>query len=270
MNYEKQISAEFALNEKISNVILIFLLFVRMVGGDLAIWIFGPSLPAWLPYWYNSVAYILTASIVWLNRHRLAALNIDRPFMVVLILGGIFYVLHPTPNNVGVLVGIVAGLILWAYFNNHFVFKSPVPYPKGTGWLILLTVPLALIPVLFIHSILKTPLSFEIFLETFIGGLMSYLALNVFEEVVFRGALWAYLRGLGVNERTAFYLQAFLFWIAHHWALLTKSWYSFFVVIPCITILLGLLAWRSKSLAPSTAAHFLFNFITQLLLRVYY
>lgn len=270
MNDEGQKNNEFALNEKISNVILIFLLFVRVVDEDLAIWIFGASVPAWVPFWYNSIAYILTATIVWLNRHRLAALNIDRPFIAALILGGALYALHPTPNNVGVLVGIAAGLIFWAYSNNHFVFKNLVPYPKGTGWLILLTALWALIPALFIQPILKTPLSFRIFSVTFIGGLQSYLALNVFEELVFRGALWAYLQSLGLNERTAFYVQAFLFWIAHQGALLTKSWYSFFVVIPGVAILLGLLAWRSKSLTPSTIGHFLFNLITQLLLKIYY
>ena len=269
MTYEEQIKIEFALNEKISNAILIFLLLVRLVDQEVAIWIFGTNVPDWAVYGYNSITYILTAIIVWLNRHRLAALNIDRPFMAALIFGGAFYAMRATPNNVGALVGITAGLIYWAYINHQFIFKNPVPYPWGTGWLILLSMLLALVPVLLFPSTLKTPLSFQIFISTFLGVLQSSLMLNVFEEVIFRGALWAYLRSLGLSELIAFSVQAFLFWIAHHRFLLTNHPYSFWVSVPCIAILLGLLAWRSKSLTPSAVGHFLFNFISRLLLTIY-
>lgn len=269
MTYEEQIKIEFALNEKISNAILIFLLLVRLVDQDLAIWIFGTNVPDWVAYWYNSVAFILTATIVWLNRHKLAALNIDRPFVAALIIGGAFYALRTTPNNVGALVGITAGLIFWAYTENQFVFKNPVPYPRGTGLLILLSIILALVPVLIFKLTLKTPLSLTIFVTTFLGVLQNYLALNVFEEVIFRGALWTYLRSLGISERAAFIVQAFLFWIAHHRSLLLNGQYFFWVTVPCVAILLGLLAWRSKSLTPSLIGHFLFNFIGQLLFTIF-
>lgn len=160
-------------------------------------------------------------------------------------------------------------MIYWAYTNNQFVFKNPVPYPKGTGLLILLSMLLALVPVLLFPSTLKTPLSLQIFITTFLGVLQSYLVLNIFEEVIFRGALWAYLRSHGISERVTFFVQAFLFWIAHHRTLLLGEQYFFWVATPCIAILLGLLAWRSKSLTPSTIGHFLFNFISQLLLIIY-
>ena len=269
MTYDEQIRIEFGLNEKISNVILIFLLLVRLVDEDLAIWIFGANVPEWSIYWYNGIAYILIAAIVWLNRHRLAALNIDRPFMAALILGGAFYALRPTPYNIGAFVGITAGLVYWGYINYQFVFKNSVPYPKGTGWLILLLILLALLPILLFPSILKTPLSLQIFTSTFLGTLQAYLVLNVFEEVLFRGALWAYLRSHGMNERAVFAVQAFLFWIAHHRILFLGKLYVFWVAIPCVAILLGLLAWRSKSLTPSLIGHFLFNLIGQLLLTIY-
>ena len=269
MTYEEQIKIEYALNEKISNAILIFLLLVRLLDYDLAVWIFGANMPDWVAYWYNSIAYILTVTIVWLNRHRLAALNIDRPFVAALIIGGAFYALRTTPNNVGALVGITAVLVFWAYGNNLFVFKNPVPYPRGTGLLILLSVILALVPVFIFKLTFKHPLNLPIFMTTFLGVLQSYLVLNVFEEVIFRGALWVYLRSLGLSERTTFFVQAFLFWIAHHRYLLQNQQYVFWVSVPCIATLLGLLAWRSKSLTPSIIGHFLFNFIGQLLIAIY-
>ena len=268
MTYEEQIKIEFALNEKISNAILILLLLVRLVDQDLAVWIFGENIPDWAAYWYNSVAFILTVFIIWLNRHRLSALNIDRPFVVALIIGGVFYALRPTPNNVGALVGITAGLVYWAYINNLFVFKNPIIYPKGTGLLILLSTILALVPILVYKLTFKNHLTPPTFITTFFGVLQNYLALNVFEEVIFRGALWAYLRSLGLSERSAFFVQVLLFWIAHHRTLLLGELYFFWVAAPCIAVLLGLLSWRSKSLTPSLIGHFLYNFISRLLLTI--
>lgn len=269
MTYEEQIKIEYAFNERISNVILIFLLLVRLLDYELAVWVFGANVPDWIAYWYSSVAFILTALIIWLNRHRLATLNIDRPFIGALIIGGAFYALRTTPNNVGALVGIVAGLIFWAYSENQFVFRNPIPYPRGTGLLILFLILLALAPVILFPSPLKTTLSPSIFITTFLGVLQSYLMLNVFEEVIFRGALWAYLQSFGLSERVAFLTQAILFWVAHHRFLLLDHQYSFWVATPCVAILLGLLAWRSKSLTPSLIGHFLFNFITQLLITIF-
>lgn len=266
MTYEEKIRIEFTLNEKISNAILIFLLLVRVLDYDVALWIFGTNTPEWFLYWYNSIAYILIATIIWLNRHRLATLNIDRPFMAALILGGALYAVRTTPNNVGVLVGITAGLIFGAYINNQFVFKNPVPFPRGTGLLILLSILLALAPVLRFGLTLRPFLNSQTFIATFMGSMQSFLVPIVIEEVIFRGALWAYLRSLGLSERATLFVQALLFWIAHHRYLLLDKQYFFWVAVPCIAILLGLLAWRSKSLTPSTIGHFLFNFVSQFIL----
>jgi len=239
-----------------------------LVDQDLVVWIFRANAPVWVIHWYDGVAYILTATIVWLNRHRLAALNIDRPFIIAVMLGGTLYAFYLTPS-IGVFVGMTAGFIYVADQYKLFVFSIPVPYPKGTGMLILLSIPLALAPVLLFRLTVKTPLSLPTFIADIFGYLQYDLALIVFEEVVFRGALWAYLRSLGLSEQTAFYVQAFLFWIAHHRILVLGHQYSFWVAVPCVSILLGLLAWRSKSLTPSTIAHFMFNFMTQLLLMIF-
>jgi CAAX amino terminal protease family. len=268
MNYEEQKNGEFAPNEKISNAILIFLLLVRLADEYLPAWIFGTTTPDWYRNWYAGVAYILTATIVWLNRHRLVALNIDRPFIAALILGGVLHAFY-LKYGVGIFVGITVVLIFWAHQSNQLVFKNPVPYPKGTGLLILLTILLALAPVLLFRLTLKTSLDFDTFSTTFLGILITDLALIVFEEVLFRGALWAYVRSFGLSEQAAFYAQAILFWISHHRFLLLHNPYSFWVSLPIQAILFGLMTWRSKSITPSTISHFLFNFITQLLVAIF-
>ena len=257
-----------ARNEKISAALLIFLLLVRLVDQYLAVWIFGTNTPDWYHHWYAGVAYILTATVVWLNRHRLAAINVDRAFMVILILAGAVSAFYLT-RAIGSLVALTAGFFFWAYYNGYFVFQNPVPDPKGTGLLILLTILLALAPVLLFRLTVKTSLNFQTFIETFLGILIAELVGIVFEEVIFRGALWAYLRSFGFSEPVAFSVQAFLFWVSHHRFLLLTPPYSFWVSLPIQSVLFGLLAWRSKSLTPSTISHFLFNFTSQLLLRIF-
>jgi len=115
---------------------------------------------------------------------------------------------------------------------------------------------------------LKAPLNFQIFGTTFVEILITQLAGIVFEEVLFRGALWAYVRDLGLSERATFYVQAVLFWVSHHETLLNNP-YFFWVALPIDAILLGLMTWRSKSLTPSTISHFLFNFTSGLMMNIF-
>ena len=264
MNYEEPKNDEIAFNEKISNFVLLFLLFARLTDNYLAIWIFGVNAPDWFRHWYAGIAYILTATIIWLNRHKLGVLNIDRPFIVILISGGVLYTFY-LRYGVGILVGITEVLIFLAYQNNQLVFSNPVPFRWGTGLLIFLTVLLALVPLLFFQPTLKTSLDLNTFFSTLQQILTTDLGAIVFEEVLFRGALWAYIRGLGLSEQIAFYTTAFFYWISHHRLIALSSPYVFWVSLPIQAILLGLMTWRSKSLTPSTISHFLFNFISQLL-----
>lgn len=268
MKYEQQQNGEFAPNEKISNAILIFLLLVRLVDQYLPVWIFGANIPDWFRHWYAGIGYILTATIVWLNRHRLAALNINRPFMAALIFGGVLHAFY-LKYGVGIFVGITAGLIFFAYQTNQLVFNNPVPYPGGTRLLILLTILLALAPVLLFQLKLKASLDLDTFITTFSGILITNLAVIIFEEVLFRGALWACVRSLGLSEQAAFYTQAVFFWISHHGFLLFPNPYLFWVSVPILAILLGLMTWRSKSLVPSTISHFLFNFTNLIITKVF-
>ena len=261
MNHE-QPNGEFAFKEKISNAILIFLLLARLADQYLP-WMFGSN----TPQWYGGIVYILTAAIVWLNRHRLAALNIDRPFIAAFLLGGILYTFYLI-QSVGIFVGIAIGLVYWAYQTNQLVFKNPVSYPKGTGFLILLTILLALAPIILFRPTLKIPLTLQIFGTTFLDILIPQLAGIVFEEMLFRGALWAYVRSLGLSDQAAFSIQAILFWISHHATSLTNP-YFFWVALPVDAILLGLMTWRSKSLTPSTLSHFLFNFTNGLMMNIF-
>jgi membrane protease YdiL (CAAX protease family) len=256
-------------NEKISNVILLFLLLLRLVDQYLPVWIFGADIPNWYGYWYAGIAYVLTVAIVGLNRHRLASLNIDRPFVIALMIGGFLYLFY-LPLDIGFPVVIAAGFLLWAYQENHFVLKNTIEYPSGTMPLLLISVFLVLLPILLFNLTMKNSVSLELILTSVVSIFHVQLALIAFEEVIFRGALWGYLCELGWKEPTIFVTQAFLFWIAHsRFILVGHSVYSFWVATPLISLTLGFITWRAKSLTPSTIAHFLFNSTVELMKNLY-
>jgi hypothetical protein len=83
---------------------------------------------------------------------------------------------------------------------------------------------------------------------------MSTAAID--EEPLFRGFLWGYLRDLGWKEKWILIFQAFLFWTIHinYW-----NKFPFIILLPFLGLLLGILAWRSRSIATSMAAHAGYN-----------
>lgn len=269
MNYEKQ-TDDLIFNERISYVFLLFLLLIRFFDYYLPLWLFDAIAPEWFSHWYAGIIYILTAAIVWLNRHRASQLNIDRLYIVALILGGIFYTLNLVPY-IGVWVGVAAGIVTWAYQKNHFSFQSTASYVRPTkiSILFLFLAMLSLVPAVYFALDPKMSIDTSLILDLFLSVLQIQLGAIVFEELIFRGISWAYLRGLGFGEKRIFYFQAFLFWTAHHKALLSDNPYYFWAAIPISALLLGLIAWRSKSIGLSTIGHFLYNFIGQIISKLF-
>jgi membrane protease YdiL (CAAX protease family) len=78
------------------------------------------------------------------------------------------------------------------------------------------------------------------------------------EEPVFRGFLWGYLRRSGLREIWVWLAQAVLFMSAHLYFKDALP-FNFWVVVPAAGLLLGLLAWRSRSIAAGMLAHAAYN-----------
>ncbi len=77
---------------------------------------------------------------------------------------------------------------------------------------------------------------------------------GVTEEPLFRGFLWGLLRRAGWRDVWAWLLQTGLFALAHIYYL-RQTPLAFWVIVPSGALLLGLLAWRSRSIATSLVAH---------------
>ena len=88
---------------------------------------------------------------------------------------------------------------------------------------------------------------------------LGFAPLN--EEPLFRGFLWGTLRQLKWKEIWIWLFQAVLFTLAH---IYFASQYPllFWLYIPGAALLLGLLAWRSRSIAGGILAHAMINAAT--------
>ncbi|SMC48380.1 CPBP family intramembrane glutamic endopeptidase [Papillibacter cinnamivorans] len=82
----------------------------------------------------------------------------------------------------------------------------------------------------------------------------------VMEEPLFRGFLWGYLKNAHCKETWIWAFQAALFMIGHVYYLGVYN-YSFWIIVPVSALILGLLAWRSRSIGTSMIAHGLINSI---------
>lgn len=247
----------------VSVALLLFLLLVRLADDYLPLWLFGPSVPAWFSWWYASILYACMALLVWLNRRMLQNLNVDRSFVVLVVVAGIwlFFSYDPAAGALlaGVLIGAVALFIAWALLSNRLEFGPSSAHQARAGILVGTCVAPALLVLSrgVIANSLVAPVDIR---AAGVAIVNANLFGIVFEELLFRGALWGVLRDLGLGDGVIIIVQGVMFWIAHHRYFALQDWTIAWVLIPFLGIMLGVLAWRSKSIAWTTACHFLFNF----------
>ena len=67
-----------------------------------------------------------------------------------------------------------------------------------------------------------------------------------------------FLKDLGLSDSKAIFLQAFIFG-AKHINYLFSSPFSFWLAIPLLGLILGIIVFRTKSLTVSTFVHLLYN-----------
>ncbi len=90
---------------------------------------------------------------------------------------------------------------------------------------------------------------------------------SVYEEPLFRGFLWGYLRQRGWNNLPILLVQAGLFWLSHP-VLAILYPLSFWIVVPLAGLLLGLIAWRARDIAPGMFAHGLIDGLGQVVAQI--
>jgi membrane protease YdiL (CAAX protease family) len=100
------------------------------------------------------------------------------------------------------------------------------------------------------------PASFTFLLPVFFTQ-MTWAA--VFEEPLFRGFLWGYLRRVQWENGWIWLFQAILFTLGHVYYLQTEAIGPWFVRMMLTSLVIGFIAWRAKSIFASMVTHGMFN-----------
>ena len=266
-NLIKKQDKELTAGDKISILMVLFLLFVRLADQDLFKLIFGSNIPVEFGDWYATIVFVLCLIYIWIKRNNLLSINIDKPFLRIVILAGGMLAIFYLSGLMSLIVGVIDVFMCVAFYYGEFDFGHPTQHDPHT-WLWIL---LALVPILPMYiSKINLPIKSQVDASFVFGSILdAQLPLIVFEELLFRGMLWSLLRSFGLNDRIIFYVQALLFWIAHRRFILVQANYSFWVATPFFALLLGIMVWRYKSLEPSTTAHFLINLVIAFINNAY-
>jgi membrane protease YdiL (CAAX protease family) len=208
-----------------------------------------------------TLTFVLLALFVWMNKTHLYDFNIDKGFLILLILAGITLALFFVPVFLGVPLFLIVCVIGFGMKKQLFVYSDASLIPAGTFMLVSVMVAPLLFPILASVPRSLPKITFELFLHALAN--VSFLGV-VFEELLFRGILWMFIRTFGISDGKIVFVQALFFWLAHFPLLGSGHQYSFFLSIPLASVILGLIVLRSKSLTTSTIIHMLYNLVVGL------
>ena len=254
--------------------ILLTGLFVLRIPFLTGVAILGNQL--WLDPFFQIGTYLLTAILIYWERHRLAIFHIDRLALSIIILFKPIQTIILSVwkiENAALAFPKWSSLIIWIISIGLIIAlcRSRASLPKFTMksfyWLLI-----GLIVGFFTVLLLAYPASLQWGqtitlnaerLSSILKAIprdavyqMGYAAVS--EEPFFRGFLWGFLAQARWREKWIWLFQALLFVIGHLYNL-PKYPVSFWVIVPVCGLVLGGLVWRSKTISSSMAAHAIIN-----------
>jgi len=257
-------------NQTISYLILLFLLILNisessmvLIHDDILHLIANATtsdpLANWVVAFYGLAlfgSFSAIAVIIALNRDDMQKMNMDKSFVLLLLICGALG-LYSLPYNC---FSVIAFLYLvYAMFGRKIRFGIPVHTTLWRiVWIISIIASILFVFYGFLH-VLKIEQNMNLFF-------FESVPFSVYEEAVYRGVLFMFLKDLELSEPKIIYIQAFLFWISHiNYAL--ESPVYFWIFIPVLGLILGYIALRSKSITTSSVIHILVNFFTVFVLH---
>lgn len=247
-------------------LVLFILLFVRFPIADFVLFLQQFSRPFLLPINFENLrllqnhslqflygySLIVVAIVIIANRNNLNRLNIDKSFLWVFTWGCLAYNWGSWQLRLATVLLAVSVLILGVKGMLKFGDKN-----TNTLRMVLIIAIVFFLGILIMaDSINFTRIHWVIQGTLLRGGSLSAV---VVEEIMFRGMLWMLLKDLNFSEIKIVSLQAILFWISHVYAFNNLAF--FWINVPMISILLGIIVWRSKSITLSAIAHILINML---------
>ena len=239
---------------------------------------------AWVMQVFDIGTYFLTAILIWLERRHLEEFHITplalvmilvfKPLMPVIIyaMGGVDYPLSITSPVTFLYLVIAVGLSLALIIPDRKWKSVPRHDWIWLGWGVLGGLGIALLTCYPMALSLKAfgvlyGFSIQDLTDAFIRvpHQIGYAAIT--EEPLFRGFLWGYLKKYHWKEGAILVFQTGLFMLGHAYYL-KKMPLMLWVSIPLVGFGLGLLVWRSRTIATSMAAHTMVNAFTSLFAKI--
>ncbi len=275
------------IHNRIALLLLSSLLFLRLPFFT-GITSFTSVNPYLLSPVFELSTYLLTVSLIWWERARLADFHIDTlAIAIIIFLKPIETLILATfQNSIGTILPLafprIPSLVIWITAIGlllALLHQQPKVFNiqrKTIIWLII-----GVLAGIVTATLLAYPLSFQIEGNNhpdtlppfnldliFIQGFVYQLGFAaVTEEPLFRGFLWGYLRKARWREVWIWLFQAGLFWLGHIYYL-NKSPILFWLIVPINALVFGILAWRSRSIATSMVVHAIGNGLTFYLANV--
>lgn len=257
------------------------LLALRILVLGLGAWLFRPT-PAWLDPLYQTGTYLLTLFLIFWERERLEEYHIG--WLAV----GLLLVFKPLETLLLTGMGAEQGfpmafpnlpaLIVWAaalalcvglLLTRPTLRRVTAQEGRWFGWGVLIglvTIALLAVPMALQLKWMNATVPDDA--PTFLGGFLIPILLFDFpyqlgyaaasEEPLFRGFLWGWLRQRRWQGHWIWLFQAGLFMLSHIYYI-TRLPYSFWIIVPVGALVMGWVAWRSRSIAASMAAHATLN-----------
>ena len=250
-------------------------LFWILVGGLLFLrfpWIIlgkalAPAYGAGIVVVFEVGTYLLTALLVFLERKRLAEYHIDS-LALVLLLGAPVVILIGSKTGGYALPGQGIKALFASVLLIALLIWRPVLPKRGAaqtaiylGAAVLIGGALAIVSGFLLSFQVQNPLDLSRFPS---AGRLRYEALYQLdyaaaaEEPLFRGFLWGGLRRCGWKDHWIWLFQALLFAVGHVYYVGVYN-ISAFLVVPLAALVLGLAAWKTRSIGTSMIVHGITN-----------
>jgi membrane protease YdiL (CAAX protease family) len=263
----------------IVTLILVVGLFILRIPILTGLLVLDSSSSTWVIPFFNIGTYLLIAVLIWWERNQLADYHIDILALLFIIgkpLELLLYKLNLPfsfpPMSIAyylyipISLGLLISLLITRPIINKITFRIVYWILIGILVGILFGVYGGIITRIFYNKGIADHLSINILL---FYPIQQMLYAGVIEEPFFRGFLWGVLRKFGIKDFWILIIQAVLFWIGHLFHLVNGATFSFWLFIPIGSLLLGILAWRSKSITVSILAHGFSNSYLQIIAFYY-
>jgi membrane protease YdiL (CAAX protease family) len=249
------------MKQRFTEILFLFLLALRFADGSFFYVLFDAQTPDWFMYLYYIIIYSSIVTLIWLNKNRLSDMNIDRWFIVLILIAGAFLFLFYLPPSIGIVVLSLMAFTTWSLINAKLNLATFNVAP----WKLFVYVFVPLIPVIsgILYNNFFVGIKIYVDTQSMLSIIINRDFLGIaYEEILFRGVLWMLLVDLKLSPRAVLLVQALLFWLSHYQLFFEGSYYTFWITLPFISLTYGIIVFKSKSISATSLCHLINNIAT--------